>query len=112
MMPLAVSHRLCYSSKRSRSIKTASQQENEKAMPTSSLTEYVSPEHLMRDARVAAALAWLRERTEETLAEQIAFCEVPAPPFGEEARGEHLLTRLKTEGLDDARRDTEGNIIA
>lgn len=81
-------------------------------MPTSSVMEYVSPEHLMRDARVAAALAWLRERNEETLAEQIAFCEVPSPPFGEEARGEHLIARLKAEGLEDVRRDTEGNIIA
>lgn len=81
-------------------------------MPTSSLIEYLSPEQLMRDARVAAALAWLRERSEETLTEQVAFCEVPAPPFGEEARGEHLMARLKAEGLHDVRRDSEGNIIA
>ena len=73
---------------------------------------YPSPEELARLAPVASALDWLRAASEETLAEQIAFCEVPAPPFGEEARGEHLMARLRAEGLDDVRRDTEGNIIA
>ncbi|HEY7347537.1 MAG TPA: M20/M25/M40 family metallo-hydrolase [Ktedonobacterales bacterium] len=70
------------------------------------------PEQLAREGRVAAALGWLREQSEEALAEQIAFCEVPAPPFGEEARGEHLMARLRAEGLDDVRRDAEGNVIA
>ncbi len=72
----------------------------------------LEPEQLAREPRVAAALAWLRAQSEATLAEQIAFCEVPAPPFGEQARGDHLMARLRAEGLDDVRRDTEGNVIA
>lgn len=80
-------------------------------MPTSTPIAYPSPEHLAREPRVAAALAWLRAHEEETLAEQIAFCEVPAPPFNEQARGEHLITRLKAEGLADVRQDSEGNVI-
>ncbi len=81
-------------------------------MPLSSSVEYSSPEELAHHARVAAALDWLREQSEETLAEQIAFCEVPAPPFGEQARGEHLMAKLKAEGLDEVRCDAEGNVIA
>ncbi len=81
-------------------------------MPTSATIDYLSPEQLVRDARIAAALAWLRERSEEALAEQIAFCEVPSPPFGEQARGDHLMQRFTAEGLEDVRRDSEGNIIA
>jgi tripeptide aminopeptidase len=81
-------------------------------MPTSPLKESLAIERLAREARVAAALRWLREQSEATLAEQIAFCEVPAPPFGEEARGEHLMARLRAEGLEEVRRDAEGNVIA
>ncbi len=81
-------------------------------MSTSPSIAYPTPEQLAQDSRVAAALAWLREASEETLAEQIAFCEVPSPPFGEQARGEHLMARLRAEGLVDVRRDAEGNVIA
>jgi len=81
-------------------------------MSTSSSIEYPPAEQLAREARVAKALVWLREASEETLSEQIAFCETPSPPFGEQARGDHLMARLRAEGLDDVRRDAEGNIIA
>ena len=64
-------------------------------MSTSTPIAYASPEHLAREPRVAAALSWLRAHEEETLAEQIAFCEVPAPPFNEQARGAHLLGKFK-----------------
>ncbi len=81
-------------------------------MPTSTPIAYASPEHLAREPRVAAALSWLRAHEEETLAEQIAFCEVPAPPFYEQARGAHLLGKFKAEGLTEVRQDSEGNVIA
>jgi tripeptide aminopeptidase len=81
-------------------------------MLTSTPIAYASPEHLAREPRVAAALAWLRTHEEEALAEQIALCEVPAPPFNEQARGAHLLAKLQAEGLADVRRDSEGNVIA
>ncbi|HEY7126802.1 MAG TPA: M20/M25/M40 family metallo-hydrolase [Ktedonobacterales bacterium] len=81
-------------------------------MPTSTPIAHASPEHLAREPRVAAALSWLRAHEEETLAEQIAFCEVPAPPFNEQARGAHLISRLKAEGVTEVRQDSEGNVIA
>jgi acetylornithine deacetylase/succinyl-diaminopimelate desuccinylase-like protein len=81
-------------------------------MTTSSAITYPAPEQFARQKRVAEALDWLRAASEEALAEQIALCEVPAPPFGEEARGEHFMARLRAEGLEDVRRDAEGNIIA
>jgi tripeptide aminopeptidase len=81
-------------------------------MSAAPLNDYLDPQTLAQDARVRAALPWLHQQSEATLEEQIAFCEVPAPPFGEEARGEHLMARLRAEGLEDVRRDAEGNIIA
>ena len=81
-------------------------------MSTSPSIDYLAPERLAREARVASALRWLREQSEAALAEQIAFCEVPAPPFHEQARGEHLMARFRAEGLEDVRRDAEGNVIA
>lgn len=81
-------------------------------MSTSRSIAYPAPEQLAHQTQMAEALRWLREQSEATLAEQIAFCEVPAPPFGEQTRGEHLMARLRAEGLNDVRRDTEGNVIA
>ncbi len=81
-------------------------------MSTSPSIDYLAPERLAREARVASALRWLREQSEAALAEQIAFCEVPAPPFHEQARGDHLMARFRAEGLEDVRRDAEGNVIA
>ncbi|HEY7355969.1 MAG TPA: M20/M25/M40 family metallo-hydrolase, partial [Ktedonobacterales bacterium] len=81
-------------------------------MSTSRSIAYPAPEQFAHHAQMAEALRWLREQSEATLAEQIAFCEVPAPPFGEQARGEHLMALLRAEGLEDVRQDAEGNVIA
>ncbi len=61
---------------------------------------------------VQRALEWLREAEPETVEEQIALCEIPAPPFGEDERAEAYRQRLEAIGLERVRIDAEGNVIA
>jgi acetylornithine deacetylase/succinyl-diaminopimelate desuccinylase-like protein len=69
-------------------------------------------------ARVAAApavrraLDLLRATNAATLAEQVSVCEIPAPPFKEQARGAELARRFRALGLRNVRTDAEGNVIA
>ncbi len=44
--------------------------------------------------------------------QQVALCEIPAPPFGEAARAEAYRQALGQLGLTEARIDAEGNVIA
>lgn len=60
---------------------------------------------------VAAALEYLRESEPETLAGQVTLCEIPAPPFGEEARAAAYRDRFEALGLSDVRIDDEGNVL-
>lgn len=47
-----------------------------------------------------------------TLEQQISICEIPAPPFKEQARAEEFRKRLVALGYPDARIDAVGNVIA
>lgn len=60
---------------------------------------------------VQAALARARAIEPETLADQIRFCEIPAPPFGEAARGEALRQAFLAAGLRNVRVDRVGNVL-
>ena len=60
---------------------------------------------------VRQALDYLRDTEEQTIADQIALCDVAAPPFGEEARGEAYRQRFEALGLADVRIDGEGNVL-
>ena len=44
--------------------------------------------------------------------ELIRVCEIPAPPFKEEARARDIARRFKEVGLTGVRSDDEGNVIA
>src|SRR5690242_19171547 len=69
------------------------------------------PAELMKEPTVAAALAAAQRDEPQTIAREISVCEIPAPPFHEEARGQELK-RLFTElGLRDVRIDKAGNVI-
>jgi tripeptide aminopeptidase len=51
-------------------------------------------------------------RTEpRTIEAQIELCEIPAPPFGEAARGEEYRRRFESLGLQNVRVDAEGNVL-
>jgi acetylornithine deacetylase/succinyl-diaminopimelate desuccinylase-like protein len=63
------------------------------------------------DPRVLAALASVDEAEPATIAAQVRLCEVPAPPFGEQARAAVVRDMLQAAGLKDVRIDREGNVV-
>lgn len=49
---------------------------------------------------------------EATLADQMELVAIPAPPFGEGARGEEMARRMDRAGLELLGTDREGNVVA
>jgi acetylornithine deacetylase/succinyl-diaminopimelate desuccinylase-like protein len=66
---------------------------------------------LLRDGAVSAALAVARESERQTLDDQIRYCEIPAPSFGEAPRGEALRRAFIEQGLQNVHVDRAGNVI-
>lgn len=83
-------------------------------MFTQALTS--TPEQILREllsaASVRRAFEFFTERAAEFTREQAAICEIPAPPFGEEARAEYLAARFRQCGLAETTIDAEGNCVA
>ena len=69
------------------------------------------PAVLMQDPTIKAALAAAQKNEPHFIEEQIRICEIPAPPFKEEARGKELERLFKQMGLQDVRIDKAGNVI-
>ncbi len=67
---------------------------------------------LAKDPAVQAALAAIRAGERQTVEEQVRFCEVPAPPFNETARGDVLRKAFADLGLSNVRVDRAGNVLA
>jgi tripeptide aminopeptidase len=72
---------------------------------SSALTE------LLRDERVRRAFAYLDTHARDFTAELIRICEIPAPPFKEQARGRYFAQRFAELGLSDVQTDAAGNVI-
>ncbi len=66
---------------------------------------------LLDDARVKSALVYLRNDDAQTLREQIAITQIPAPPFKEAVRARDYALRLRAAGLTDVSIDAAGNVI-
>jgi acetylornithine deacetylase/succinyl-diaminopimelate desuccinylase-like protein len=66
---------------------------------------------LMQDATVRAALNAAKATEAQTIEDQIRFCEVPAPPFKESARGQVLKREFMLLGLQNIRVDRAGNVL-
>ncbi|MQA29403.1 MAG: M20/M25/M40 family metallo-hydrolase [Luteitalea sp.] len=66
---------------------------------------------LVQDPVVKAALAVAKDTEARTIEDQIRFCEVPAPPFKEAARGEVLRREFAGLGLQNVRVDRVGNVL-
>lgn len=47
----------------------------------------------------------------QTLRDQIRFCQIPAPPFHEEARGQAMKAAFEQAGLAHVRLDRVGNVL-
>jgi tripeptide aminopeptidase len=66
---------------------------------------------LARQAEIKAALDSARTGETQTIADQIRFCEVPAPPFNESARAQVLRDAFMRVGLENVRVDQAGNVV-
>ena len=66
---------------------------------------------LMADAAVKAALASIKANEPQLLDDQVRLCEVPAPPFKEQKRGEVYRDLFTSLGLRNVRIDAVGNVI-
>ncbi|MGE3177179.1 MAG: M20/M25/M40 family metallo-hydrolase, partial [Vicinamibacterales bacterium] len=66
---------------------------------------------VLMDARVKAALAVAKSGEPRVLEEMVRFCEVPAPPFKESARGDVLRQAFVAAGLRNVRVDRVGNVL-
>ena len=66
---------------------------------------------LLKDPAVRAALEAASRNEPAALEQQVKVCEIPAPPFHEEARGQELKRLFSDAGLKDVRIDSAGNVI-
>ena len=70
-----------------------------------------TPAELANDSAVKAALEAARRNEPAAIDQEISVCEIPAPPFHEEARGQELKRLFSGLGLHDVRIDKAGNVI-
>lgn len=69
------------------------------------------PQELLQNPAVKAALAGAKASEPQTIADQIRFCEIPAPSFKEEVRGKELQRVFTQLGLENVRIDRVGNVL-
>ena len=65
----------------------------------------------LRAEGVKAAIEAIRRNEPKVIEEQIRLCEIPAPPFKEEARAAAYRAAFEGRGLKNVRIDPAGNVI-
>jgi len=70
-----------------------------------------TPAELMNEPAVRAAFDAIKRNEPSVIQQQIKICEIPAPPFKEEVRGQELKRLFEGLGLRDVRVDRVGNVI-
>ena len=60
---------------------------------------------------IRSAFAWLRAQEPQFARWQLELARIPAPPFGEAARGGWLREKFRDLGLDDVHNDEVGNVF-
>jgi len=76
-----------------------------------SAQEALSAGDLLKDPAVKAAIDAAKATEAQTIADQIRFCEIPAPSFKEEVRGQELKRVFDQLGLQNVRVDKVGNVL-
>lgn len=66
---------------------------------------------LLKQPAVKAAVEAAKAGEAQTIADQIRFCEVPAPPFNEQKRAAVLQKEFQTLGLQHVHIDKAGNVL-
>src|SRR6266478_4585965 len=80
-------------------------------LSTTFLCAAQDPSALLQDSTVKAALEAVQRNEPKFIDEQIRICEIPAPPFKEEARGQELERLFKQFELEKVHIDKAGNVI-
>ncbi len=81
-------------------------------MPSSSTTPAFTRVTTLAAVRaVHAAFAWIHANPKTILDWQTTLCEIPAPPFGEQARATWLAERFTQIGLDAVQTDEISNVL-
>jgi len=70
-----------------------------------------TPADLLKDPAVKSAIDGVKATEAQTIADQIRFCEIPAPEFKEEVRGQELKRVFTQLGLQNVRVDKVGNVL-
>ena len=70
-----------------------------------------TPADLLKDPAVKAAVDAAKATEAQTIADQIRFCEIPAPSFKEDVRGKELQRVFTQLGLQNVRVDKAGNVL-
>jgi len=81
------------------------------AGPAAVSAQSIAPRELIKEPSVAAAIAMVKNIEADTIADQIRFCEIPAPSFKEEVRGRELQRVFQQIGLTNVRVDKVGNVL-
>lgn len=80
-----------------------------KSSPAEEYTENLA--ELMQQEKVINAMLQIEAENQRQLQELIMLTEIPAPPFGEQARGKAFAEMLEEAGLTDVKVDEVGNVI-
>jgi acetylornithine deacetylase/succinyl-diaminopimelate desuccinylase-like protein len=67
---------------------------------------------LARSRQIELAFEFINQMRDELDTELVRICEIPAPPFKEDARARDVMRRFEELGLAKVRSDEEGNVIA
>ncbi len=70
-----------------------------------------TPSQLLHDPTVAAALEAVDRNEPEMIDEQVRVCEIPAPSFKEQVRGQELKRLFEKLGLHNVYIDKSGNVL-
>lgn len=74
--------------------------------------ERLSVASLLSSSRIQRAFQFINEIGGELDEDLVRICEIPAPPFKEEARAREIARRFEEVGLARVRSDAVGNVIA
>src|SRR5579864_7744720 len=78
---------------------------------STTLASAQDPAHLMQAPEVTAALNAAKSNESQFIGEQIRICEIAAPPFKEDVRGQELAKLFKQLELENVHIDKAGNVI-
>lgn len=78
---------------------------------SSALKTAPSVRSLLTSPEVTSALGFFEKNAEAITDEQIRICSIPASPFGERERAEHLAQKFSAFGMTEVEIDEEGNCL-